>query len=158
MKLQIRWLICRDMGEVRAIESEETIDRLEDEEQFLVLLRQRNCIGVVGEVDGRIVAYMIYELHKKRLHIIKFRVAESCTGNGYGSAMIIRLIDKLSQQRRNEIRLEVNEQRLDFLMFLKRQGFFATGMHGEEITMSYKLDGHQFEPTNRISNYTETER
>ena len=64
---KIRWLIRRDMERVLEIESEEQVDRF-DEEQFLTHLRMRNCIGMVcmegdGD-DGRIVGFMLYELHE----------------------------------------------------------------------------------------------
>ena len=48
------------------------------EEEFIRCLRQRNCIGMVAEHGERVVGFMIYELHKTRLHILNFAVADGC--------------------------------------------------------------------------------
>ncbi len=61
----VRWMIRRDMSDVLAIESE-SFEFPWSEEEFVRCLRQRNCIGMVAELDDRIVGYMIYELHKNR--------------------------------------------------------------------------------------------
>ncbi|MCA9111114.1 MAG: GNAT family N-acetyltransferase, partial [Planctomycetaceae bacterium] len=99
--VQIRWLIRRDMPEVLRIE-QESFEFPWTEEDFLCCLRQRNCIGMVAERDHQIVGFMIYELHKARLNILNFCVAPEFRRQGVGTQMIVRLIDKLSQQRRKE--------------------------------------------------------
>ncbi len=42
------------------------------EEEFLRVLRQRNCIGMVAEYGERIVGFMIYELHRNKIHVLDF--------------------------------------------------------------------------------------
>ena len=74
VSVQIRWMIRRDMPEVLKIEHE-SFEFNWTEEDFLACLRQRNCIGMVAEHDNRVVGFMIYELHKTRLHILNFAVA-----------------------------------------------------------------------------------
>ena len=74
ISVQIRWMIRRDMPEVLRIEND-SFEFNWTEEDFLACLRQRNCIGMVAEYDGRVVGFMIYELHKTRLHILNFAVA-----------------------------------------------------------------------------------
>ena len=74
LKVQIRWLIRRDMPEVLEIERS-CFEYVWTEEDFLCCLRQRNCIGMVSEHDHTIVGFMIYELHKMKLRIINFAVA-----------------------------------------------------------------------------------
>ena len=71
--VHIRWMIRRDMPEVLKIEAG-SFEFPWSEEDFIRCLRQRNCIGMVAEHDERVVGFMIYELHKSRLHIINFAV------------------------------------------------------------------------------------
>lgn len=124
LDVQIRWIIRRDMVDVLRIE-QQSFDRSWTEEDFLCCLRQRNCIGMVAEYDHEIVGFMIYELHKSRLHILNFAVDAEFRRRSIGTQMVLRLVDKLSQQRRNEILLEVRERNLDGQMFFKKQGFRA---------------------------------
>lgn len=122
--VQIRWLIRRDMPEVLAIE-QAGFEYAWTEEDFLCCLRQRNCIGMVAERDGRIVGFMIYELHKLRLRLLNFAIAADARREGIGAQMMLRLADKLSQQRRREIVLEVRETNLEAQLFFKAVGFMA---------------------------------
>ena len=124
LQVQIRWLIRRDMTDVLRIE-EESFEFAWSEEDFLTCLRQRNCIGMVAECDQQIVGFMIYELHKSRLSVLNFAVAPECRRQGVGTQMAQKLVDKLSQQRRNEIVLEVRETNLAAQLFFKEHGFKA---------------------------------
>ena len=123
-RTQIRWLIRRDMDDVLAIERA-SFQFPWTEEEFLCCLRQRNCIGTVAELDHRIVGFIIYELHKSLLRILNFAVAPDVRRNGIGKQMVQRLIDKLSQQRRNEIVLEVRETNVPAQLFFASSGFRA---------------------------------
>ncbi len=162
--LQIRWLIRRDMPEVLAIE-QESFDYSWTEEEFLCILRQRNCIGMVAELDHEIVGFMIYELHKSNLHVLNFAVSSQHRHQGIGSRMVQRLIDKLSSQRRKEILLEVRERNLGAQLFFRKQNFFAVTVlrkHYEDTQedayiMRYLLEESQVPmiagKINRISSY-----
>ena len=124
LRTQIRWLIRRDMDEVLAIERA-SFEFPWTEEEFLCCLRQRNCIGTVAELDHEIVGFMIYELHQSMLRILNFAVAPKIRRHGVGGQMVQRLVDKLSQQRRREIVLEVRETNLDAQLFFKNNDFRA---------------------------------
>lgn len=123
-RTQIRWLIRRDMDEVLQIERS-SFQFAWTEEEFLCCLRQRNCIGTVAELDHRIVGFMIYELHKSMLRILNFAVGTEFRRCGIGCQMVQRLVDKLSQQRRREIVLEVRETNLPAQLFFASSGFRA---------------------------------
>ena len=125
--VQIRWLIRRDMPDVLAIERA-SFEYSWTEEDFLCCLRQRNCIGMVAEREGRIVGFMIYELHKSRLKLLNFAIAVDARREGIGAQMMLRLADKLSQQRRREIVLEVRETNLAAQLFFRAVGFVALGV------------------------------
>lgn len=163
--LQIRWLIRRDMPDVLAIE-QASFEYAWTEEDFLCCLRQRNCIGMVAERDGRIVGFMIYELHKQRLRLLNFAVASDARRQSIGRQMIRRLVDKLSQQRRREIMLEVRETNLAAQVFFRSMGFFALGVLRDRYDdttedaylMRFLLAGAEdekspFAPVNRISEF-----
>ncbi len=77
IRVHIRWMIRRDMAEVLQIERESFEFPWVDED-FIRCLRQRNCIGMVAEHEGRVVGFMIYELHRTRIHVLNFAVARSC--------------------------------------------------------------------------------
>jgi ribosomal-protein-alanine N-acetyltransferase len=147
LQVQIRWLIRRDMAEVLKIENE-SFEFSWNEEDFLSCLRQRNCIGMVAEHDQEIVGFMVYELHKAKLNILNFAVSNETRRQHVGAQMVHKLVDKLSQQRRNEIILEVRESNLDAQLFFKIHGFRAVTIlrnHYDDTTedayvMRYRLD------------------
>ena len=124
LKVQIRWLIRRDMPEVLDIERG-SFESAWTEEDFLCCLRQRCCIGMVAEYNHRIVGFMIYELHKAKLHVLNFAVDPEFYGQAIGTQLVEKLVDKLSQQRRQEIVLEVREGNLAAQLFFKKMGFRA---------------------------------
>jgi len=122
--VHIRWMIRRDMPAVLAIESQ-SFEFSWNEDDFIRCLRQRNCIGMVAERDDQVVGFMIYELHKNRLHILNFAVSKEIRRQGIGQSMVGKLLSKLSHERRNRIMLEVRETNLDAQLFFKGLGFRA---------------------------------
>lgn len=164
-KLHIRWMIRRDMSEVLKAE----IDSFEfawTEDDFLRCLRQRNCIGMVAEVNDRIVGFMIYELHKSKLHILNFAVAPGYRRTGIGRLMVKKLIGKLSTHRRSKITLAVRERNLCAQLFFRNQDFKAVRVlrdyyedSGEDaFLMEFRVEEEEesFEmPVNRIAQFEE---
>ena len=127
MKTHIRWMIRRDLPAVLRIESE-GFEFPWDESDFMRCLRQRNCIGMVAEWGEEVLGFMIYEMHKTRLHILDFAVAEDNRRFGVGSAMAYKLIDKLSPDRRDRIMVEVRETNLAAQLFFQAMGFRAVSV------------------------------
>jgi len=127
IRVHIRWMIRRDMAEVLQIERE-SFEYPWIDEDFIRCLRQRNCIGMVAEHEGRVVGFMIYELHRTRIHVLNFAVARLCHRLGVGSQMVAKLIAKLSAQRRSRIVLEVRETNVDAQLFFRENGFRAVSI------------------------------
>ena len=126
-RVHIRWMIRRDMAEVLDIEG----DGFEfpwSEDDFVRCLRQRNCIGMVAEHGDRVVGFMIYELHKTRLHLLNFAVAKEFRRQSAATQMLSKLIGKLSSQRRARIVLEVRETNLSAQLFFRKMGFRAVSV------------------------------
>jgi len=162
VRVHIRWMIRRDMPEVLAIEHA-SFDFPWCEEEFLRVLRQRNCIGMVAEYGERVVGFMIYELHKSKLHVIDFATHPEFRRQGVGHQMVAKLVGKLSSHRRTKITLHVRESNLSAQLFYRIQGFRATDVvreHFEDTnedaySMSYRFDESVIDdlpiPTNRIA-------
>jgi ribosomal-protein-alanine N-acetyltransferase len=127
LRVHIRWMIRRDMPEVLEIERA-SFEFPWFEEDFIRCLRQRNCIGMVAEHAERVVGFMIYELHKTRLHILNFAVAPHVRRRAIGRQMVDKLVGKLSSQRRTDITLEVRETNLSAQVFFRESGFRATNV------------------------------
>ena len=123
-RVHIRWMIRRDMPEVLAIEHA-SFEYPWCEEEFLRVLRQRNCIGMVAEHGERIVGFMIYELHRNKIHVLDFATHREFRRRGVGRQMIAKLVGKLSSQRRNRIALHVRETNLAAQLFYRVVGFRA---------------------------------
>lgn len=125
--VHIRWMIRRDMAEVLQIE-DRSFEFSWSEEDFIRCLRQRNCIGMIAEHSERVVGFMIYELHRNRLHVLNFAVHPDFRRRQVGSQMMRKLVSKLSPQRRSRIMLEVRETNLDAQLFFRDLGFRAVSL------------------------------
>jgi ribosomal-protein-alanine N-acetyltransferase len=159
VRVHIRWMIRRDMPEVLQTE-QESFEFSWTEEDFLRCLRQRNCIGMV-------VGFMIYELHKTKLHILNFAVHPTCRRVCVGQQMVAKLVSKLSSHRRTKITLEVRETNLSAQLFFKAMNFRAMRVlrsyyedSGEDaFLMQYQItadSGEEMEDSvNRIAQYEE---
>jgi ribosomal-protein-alanine N-acetyltransferase len=124
LRIHVRWMIRRDMREVLGVE-QEAFEFPWSDEDFTRCLRQRNCIGMVAESGESVVAFMIYELHRSRLHVLNFAVARSHRRLGIGTRMMEKLIGKLTPERRNRLVLEVRETNLPAQLFFRSLGFRA---------------------------------
>jgi ribosomal-protein-alanine N-acetyltransferase len=123
----IRWMIRRDLPFVLNIENA-SFEFPWTEDEFIRCLRQRDCIGMVAERNEDVAGFMIYELHKNRIHILSFAVHPDYRRQGIGRSMVDKLVSKLAYQRRNRIVLEVRETNLDAQLFFRQLGFRATSV------------------------------
>jgi ribosomal-protein-alanine N-acetyltransferase len=167
VRVHIRWMIRRDMPEVLQAE-QESFEYAWTEEDFLKCLRQRNCIGMVAEHAEKVVGFMIYELHKAKLHVLNFAVQPTVRRAGVGRQMVGKLVGKLSSHRRTRITLAVRETNLPAQLFFKTLEFRATKVlrgyyedSGEDaFLMQYRIaddtgTDEADEPVNRIAQYHE---
>jgi ribosomal-protein-alanine N-acetyltransferase len=149
LSVHIRWMIRRDMPEVLNIE-EASFEFPWSEDDFIRCLRQRNCIGMVAEHDEQVVGFMIYELHKTRLHVLNFCVSPEHRRRGVGSQMISKLVSKLSHQRRTRIMLEVRETNLSAQLFFRSLQFRAISVlrdfYEDTIEDAYLMQ-YRYQPT-----------
>jgi ribosomal-protein-alanine N-acetyltransferase len=124
-KPSIRWFIRRDLDAVLEIEmfSGELLMKKED---ILILLRKINVVGLVAEIDGKIVGYIIYELYKDYIHIINLVVHYDFRRKRIGETLIERIKQKIENfNKRKYIQIEVRESNLGAHLFLKKNCFKA---------------------------------
>lgn len=167
VKVHIRWMIRRDMPEVLRTEHD-AFEYAWTEEDFLKCLRQRNCIGMVAELGDKVVGFMIYELHKSKLHVLNFAVHPEFRRFAVGRQMVAKLIGKLSSHRRTKITLAVRETNLAAQLFFKTLDFRAIKVQrgyyedsGEDaFLMQFRVNtpaaaDEAEAPVNRIAQYEE---
>lgn len=126
-EIDIPWMIRRHMDEVLEIEMQ-CFPLPWSEEEFIRCLRNRNAIGMVAKAEERVVGFMVYELHRNLLHILNFAVRPSFQRRGVGTAMVNKLIGKLSSERRNRLMLEICETNLNAQLFFRAKGFRAVSV------------------------------
>lgn len=124
----IRWMLRRDVPSVLEIASE-SFRTPWTEDGLISTIRDRNVIGLVVE-DGKdhISGYVIYEIHRNRLHILSLAVKPVYQRKRFGSQLVKKLTPKLSNNRRNRIILDVRETNRDGQLFFRAMGFKATSV------------------------------
>jgi len=128
-EVKIRWSIKRDLESILKIETE-SFDYPWQEEDFIRVLRQRNCIGMTAESGKQIVGYMVYELHRSRIELLNIAVDGLWRRKQVGTQMIDRLRGKLSKDRRTHIATKVRESNLQGLAFFKSHDFRVKSIEG----------------------------
>lgn len=120
----LRWMIRRDLPQVLAIEAQ-SFEFPWCENEFINVLQQRNCIGMVAERQGRVLGFMVYELHSQMILLLNLAVAPAERRAGVGTALVDRLATKLSEQRRVRMAAEVRDSNLSTHCFLRSRGWRA---------------------------------
>jgi ribosomal-protein-alanine N-acetyltransferase len=115
-------MLRRDLPAVLEIE-QEAFEFARREEDFLQLLRPRNVLGMVAEVDNRVRGFMVYELQKSRLHLLNFAVGREDRRQGLGRQLVEKLKGKLKGNRHTSAVLEVRESNLTAQLFWRSCGF-----------------------------------
>lgn len=122
IEVNVRWMIRDDLAEVCEIENH-SFHSPWSRDDFTQHLRNRNTIGMVAESSHIVIGYMIYELHSSTIKLLSIAVDKEYRHAGVGSAMVNRLIGKLTEEFRNRITAEVSERNLGAQMFFKGHDF-----------------------------------
>jgi len=162
IEVHVRWLIRRDMPEVLEIEAA-SFEYPWSHDDFINSLQQRNCIGMVAELDGEVVGYIIYEMGKADFHVLNVAVRPDYRRRGVGNQLIDKVMGKLRPKQRTKINLEVRETNLAAQLFFRRFGFqavtvlkdFYEDTVEDAYMMMYQLREEEVaaEPNNRIRRY-----
>lgn len=89
-------------------------------------LHNRSVIGIVARRGDEIVGYMLYRLDKESLEVMRMAIHPEFRKSGVGRAMIERLRNKLSTQRRKYLVASVGERDLQSQLFFRACGFRVT--------------------------------
>ena len=100
----------------------------------------------LAERGGKVVGFMVYELHKTSIHLINLAVEPRYRRRGIGTELIRRLAGKLSLGRRTWLSVRMPLSNQDGLKFLRRRRFLATKIFqddtGEDIIdMEFVIEG-----------------
>ena len=114
------------------------------EADFVMALRQRNCVGRVIGVGKGVAGYVLYELHKSRIHILNFAIDAECRRQGVGKRLIEHLVAKLHSERRYKIVAEIRESNVAAQLFFRDCGFRAVAILSEFYSDSPGEDAYLF--------------
>lgn len=142
-----RWMIRADLPAVLDIERRNGASNTWatglhwNEKDIITMLRQRNCIGIVAEVNEIVCGYCIYELHKMYLDIKRLQVHPEWQRCKVGSTFIEKLKSKLSHGRRVSLLCEeVPDYNIEMLAFMNHHKFgCAHDMAGSTYYFDYQL-------------------
>jgi ribosomal-protein-alanine N-acetyltransferase len=158
--IHMRWMIRRDIPQVLEIESK-SFNEPWTEENFLEVLRLRNCIGMVIEYEGEVIGFILYELHDhstipgRPIEILNIAVHPEYRRMMIGTAMIEKLKSKLSFQRRRKLIAWISDANLEAQVWLRSNGFLCTKIAKERYPDRPEMDAYKFEFV--TSQDTETE-
>lgn len=137
MSYHIRWMIRRDLPEVLEIDRD-GFDRPWTEGEFLEVLRESNCIGMVAEDGDRIAGYLIYRTGKRWIWVERLAVRPDMRRKNVGAAMVRKLMGKLGPHR-PELRIDVPEGNLAAQVWLRALGVPAIGLDHDEGVYWFRL-------------------
>lgn len=130
-KLTVRWMLRADHPDVLAIEREcFAPEECWTEDELVLVLRSRNAIALVAEVDRKISGFVVYELRSGVFHIDNLAVGIRYRRTGVATALVDRLKAKLNNPAhanpRNTIETALCEYNVAGQLFLKSQKFRCT--------------------------------
>jgi ribosomal-protein-alanine N-acetyltransferase len=148
--ISMRWMIRRDLPHVLQIE-QQSFSEPWNEDNFLQVLRPRNCIGMVIEYEELVIGFVIYELHDhstipgRPIEILNIAVDPEFRRMMVGSAMIEKLKSKLSWQRRRKLIAWVSERNLEAQVWLRSNGFLCKKIEKGRYPDQPEMDAYKFE-------------
>lgn len=146
MIVNIRWMIKADLPRVLEIEGESFADPW-PEEDFIRVLRQPNCIGMVAEIGEVVVGFMIYRLGRRQIELLNLAVAHAYRRKGIGSQLVDKLKSRLQSIRRKVLRFDIADFNLLGHIFLRSQGLISTEIIPERYCLfdHEMVDAYRFE-------------
>lgn len=154
IRLQIRWLIRRDMQDVMRIESE-CFENGRTEDDFVAILKDRRTFGHVATLGDEILGYIIYQYAKSKgsgntdkVRILGMAVSPFDQRKGVGRQLIGHAIKQL-RRGKTKCFVKVPESNLPLQLLLKSCGFEAVKVVGESYLFRYRLKNPTPETTSQ---------
>ena len=130
-KVKIRWLdIEKHLTSVVRIERA-SFDYPWTPDEFKIYKNSRTTSSVVAVDGAKVVGYMFYELHKNHIQLINLAISPSDRRTGIASGLLLRLISKMSPDRRNMITTQIRESNLAAQLFFRASGFISSKIIGQ---------------------------
>jgi ribosomal-protein-alanine N-acetyltransferase len=139
-RYEVRWLIGRDLPQVEAFDRYAFGKNAWSEQDWRAAHKPTNCIGAVyvpRSGSHRVLAAMIYQLHKDGIHVLRFVVHPDYHRMGVGTAMVQRLKDKL--KRRTWVEIDVPEKSLPAQLLFQSCGFVFTEFVRSGSDVEYRM-------------------
>ena len=119
----IRWFTRADLMDVMAIDFE-SFEHSWGKDEFLRNLRHQHVIGMVAVDRNHVVGFMIYELRRNRIDLLRLAVAPEERGRGVGGALLYALVQKLHPDRPTAT-IHVRETNLGAQLYFRSRGYLA---------------------------------
>lgn len=131
-RLHIRWMVNRDLPDVVNLDVAEWTA-----EDFTNTLRNKHKVGLVIEENDAVAGFIVYQLHKKYLHIQNI----AWTNPRVLIALLTKMQQKLCSHRRTRLIWYVNEySNPAFLDLVAKQGFASIySRKAEAIKFTFTL-------------------
>jgi [ribosomal protein S18]-alanine N-acetyltransferase len=141
MNFKTRWCLQSDIPQLIEIENLSYLHPW-NHEDFSVSLRKDDHVGVVLEVDKKIVGYLIYQSTKTVCNIIGLAIHPDNRKKGGGKFLLDYLKKKYNKKKVFKIKISVSDTMLDAHNFLKSMGFVAVRVLKNHFGPSH--DGYEF--------------
>jgi ribosomal-protein-alanine N-acetyltransferase len=109
------------------------------EDDFKNALRSQTVISLVATHNDHLLGYVIYELSKIRITLLRLCVLPDHQRKKVGTRLVERLKEKLNIQVRKQLVVDVPDSHLPLQIFLKKLGFRATGILKEGGKEMYQM-------------------
>jgi len=109
------------------------------EEDFKNVLHSQNVICLAATHMDHVLGYVIYELSKNRITLLRLCVLPDHQRKNVGTRLMERLKEKLVIQGRKQLVMDVPDGHLPLQMFLKKLGFRATNILKEDGNEHYRM-------------------
>ena len=124
---RVRWFVRKDTVDVLRIDAE-SFAKPWNESMLREWMKRRDVIGMVCEVDGEIVGYVVYQLTKNYVEVISIAVAKAHRRQEIGKYLVQNVVKKMQQAYMPSIRVSVKESNLGAHLFWRAMGLRCTGI------------------------------
>lgn len=131
LPIDIRFLHENDLSQIGEIEqllvhSLSTLDLTRTLIPCKKGYRKTAVVAVAASSSATVVGYMIYELRKNTIRLIRLAVHPTYRGRGVGRQLLDVIVTRVDQSKRyRKITVKVRETELDTQLFLQRCGWFG---------------------------------
>lgn len=138
-KGRVRWMLRKDAPEVVQI-TESSFEKGWTEDDLVEILKQRNAIGYVYEIEERVVAFMIYFLYKHKIEIGYIAVDPRFRNQGIFSDLISKAKSRIDCLRKKKLYAHVDEYSLVAQVAFRQVGFWASSIERIDGVTYYRFE------------------